>query len=114
MRGGADVPENVTLRYGAARGGEPLTEAEADRLRQLTSRSARTTDEQYELGGLRARARSSESGRKALEDANHRRPQPGSSKGSQATVRAVSDAVGEAVGKAVVDAVDRVLDREGW
>jgi hypothetical protein len=103
------VPENVTLRYGAARGGEPLTDAEVGRLRQLTSRPTRTADEQYELGALRARARSSESGRKALEDASHR-PQPG----SRVTVRTVSDAVGEAVGKAVVDAVDRALYREGW
>jgi hypothetical protein len=102
--------EDVSGSYGPARAGEPLTEQEVGRLRQLTGRPTRTTDEQYELGGLRARARSSESGRKALEDANHRR-QLGSGK---VTVRGVSGAVGEAVGKAVVDAVDRALDREGW
>ena len=58
---------DVTLRYGANRKAEPLTEQERNRLRTLAGKGRRSPQEQFELGSLRARARHDPAGRRLLE-----------------------------------------------
>lgn len=62
---------DVGITYGANRRAEPLSEAEQQRLRDLTGKRTRTPQEQYDLGGLRARARSDPAGRRLLDDVAH-------------------------------------------
>lgn len=88
---------DVTLRYGANRKAEPLTEQERNRLRTLAGKGRRSPQEQYELGSLRGRARHDPAGRRLLDDVAHghaARSQPVTARRANSMVaQAVADAV---------------------
>ena len=65
------MAQNVSLGYGPNRAAEPLTDAEATQLRTLAAKSTRTPQEAYDLGRLKALARSSGPGRRLLDDVAH-------------------------------------------
>jgi hypothetical protein len=92
---------DVTLRYGANRKAEPLTEQERNRLRTLAGKGRRSPQEQYELGSLRGRARHDPAGRRLVDDLSHeraaRRPTPR---------RPVSSALAQQVAAAVAKRLD--------
>jgi hypothetical protein len=84
------MPQNASLDYGASRKPDQLSDGDRQRLRELSRRRGLSADEGFELGALRARARTTQAGRQVLEDANHSRPAPGSaapSRISEATMK---------------------------
>jgi hypothetical protein len=97
---------DVTLRYGANRKAEPLTEQEQDRLSVLAGKGRRSAAEQYELGGLKARARSDPAGRRLLDDLGHDQ----ASRQTPVTTRQAGSAIAQAVAAAVAA---RLEDEEG-
>jgi hypothetical protein len=65
------MASDVTIRYGASRQAEPLTDREQDRLRVLAGKGRRSATESYELGSLKGRARHDPAGRRLLDDIGH-------------------------------------------
>jgi hypothetical protein len=95
---------DVTLRYGANRKAEPLTEQERNRLRTLAGKGRRSPQEQFELGSLRGRARHDPAGRRLLDDVAH-----GQAARSQPVTARRANSM---VAKAVADAIRQRLDEE--
>jgi hypothetical protein len=62
---------DVSRSYGVARGGEPLSEQQQARLRELSGKTSRTPLEKYELGALTGRGWSTQQGRQVLKDVGH-------------------------------------------
>jgi len=98
------MASDVTIRYGANRKAEPLSEPEQTRLRQLAGKGRRSPQEQFELGSLRARARHDPAGRRLLDDVAHDQ----ASRSQPVTARRVNSMVA----KAVADAIAKRLDEE--
>jgi hypothetical protein len=98
---------DATIRYGASRKAEPLTDREQDRLRQLAGRGRLSPTESYELGALKGRARHDPAGRRLLDDVGHdqaARRQPGRPVTARQASRMVSDAVRQHIARALEDA----------
>jgi hypothetical protein len=53
------MAHDASISYGSAGRGEPLEAADRRRLQELSRKPDRSAEEQFELGGLRARARGS-------------------------------------------------------
>jgi hypothetical protein len=65
------MAENVSISYASSRQADQLSDGDQARFRQLTRQRSRTPAEQYELGALRARARTTLAGRRLLDDIGH-------------------------------------------
>jgi hypothetical protein len=63
--------EDVSVSYGGGRRADPLSDGDQARLRELAGKHRRTPAEGYELGALKARARTSQQGRRVLDDLGH-------------------------------------------
>jgi hypothetical protein len=96
---------DVTLRYGANRKAEPLTEQERNRLRTLAGKGRRSPQEQYELGSLRGRARHDLAGRRFLDELGH-------DQAVRTTAPVTRRQAGSLIAQTVADAIAKRLDEE--